>query len=259
MAPELIKLGNFSLSSYSFFIFLGTALVFVSGLLLSVKAGIQAIEAAAFLFFGLAVSVIGAKTYLCAVLVIQNIPVTGNPFLGILTIPQGEGGFVGALGAGSLFAFLYSRQYRLPFWELGDHVAPGLAAGYAVMKIGCFLNGCCGGTDSSLPWAVTFPFQDQSVHPVQLYESGMALILSAFLYRRHSNPQSGPGETIGLFLILFAIIRIATGFFRAGPESQHIVDSAAFLLTAGAGLIVLKHPKISDSCPASEWHSKQIR
>lgn len=245
MAPVLIKAGALSMSSYSFFIFLGAAVIFSSGLLLSVKSGLPVMEITAFLFFGLAAAVIGAKIYLWIILTVQGIPVPGSSFFGIVTIPKGEGGFLGALSAGALFAFFYSRRYRLPFWELGDHMAPGLAAGYAFMKIGCFLNGCCLGTASSLPWAIRFPFQNDSVHPVQLYESGLALALAVFLYRKHARKKWVHGRLMGLFLVVFSLIRILTVFFRAQPQPEFYINQLSFLAALGIGLWVLASRKIA--------------
>jgi phosphatidylglycerol:prolipoprotein diacylglycerol transferase len=245
MAPVLIESGAFSMSSYSFFVFLGAAVIFFSGLFLSVKSGLPVMEIASFLFFGLAAAVIGAKIYLWIILTLQGVSVTGNSFLGLFIIPKGEGGYLGALSAGALFAVFYSRRYRLPFWELGDHVAPGLAAGYAVMKIGCFLSGCCLGTPSSLPWAVHFPFQNYSVHPVQLYESGLALVLAVILYRKHGREKWKYGRLIGLFLIVFSFVRILTTFFRSQPLPEFFINQVSFLAALGMGIWVLTSRKMS--------------
>ena len=51
------------------------------------------------------------------------------------------------------------------FWHKGigprvavDIAAPCVALGIAVGRLGCFLNGCCYGADTNLPWGVTFPY-----------------------------------------------------------------------------------------------------
>lgn len=232
------------MSSYSFFIFLGAAVIFTSGLLLSFKSGLPIVEIAAFLFFGLAAAVIGAKIYLWIILTIQGVPLAGNSFLGLFAIPKGEGGFLGALAAGSLFAYFYARCCRLPFWSLGDHLVPGIAAGYAVMKIGCFLNGCCSGISSSLPWAVRFPSQNTYVHPVQLYESVLTLALAVFLYRKHGREKWMDGRLIGLFLIIFSSIRILTAFFRSQPQTEFIIHQLSFSAALGMGLWILSSRKM---------------
>ena len=66
------------------------------------------------------------------------------------------GGFLGyALG----YRY-YSRRQTLGWWRLADVVAPSLALGLCLGRIGCFLNGCCYGNvacpDAHCP-AVHFP------------------------------------------------------------------------------------------------------
>lgn len=70
-----------------------------------------------------------------------------------------EGGLVvyGAL-IGAAVAFVwFVHKHNLPLLAMADLVAPSLAIGLAFGRIGCFLNGCCYGGETELPWAVTFP------------------------------------------------------------------------------------------------------
>jgi prolipoprotein diacylglyceryltransferase len=62
-----------------------------------------------------------------------------------------EGGIIfygsalgGALGYG-LFYWFVLRRLKVNGWQLADAVAPLLALGLAVGRIGCYLNGCCWG------------------------------------------------------------------------------------------------------------------
>ena len=50
----------------------------------------------------------------------------------------------GALGYG-LFYWLVLRRLQVNAWQLADAVAPILALGLAIGRIGCYLNGCCWG------------------------------------------------------------------------------------------------------------------
>src|SRR4029079_5148360 len=64
-----------------------------------------------------------------------------------------EGGIVfygsalgGAIGYGLFFWFIMCRFLKhLSGWQLADAVAPLLALGLAIGRIGCYLNGCCWG------------------------------------------------------------------------------------------------------------------
>lgn len=86
-------------------------------------------------------------------------------------------------------------------WKFLDLISPGIGLGLFFNKIGCFLNGCCFGIPTSLPWGVAFPPgtnaynyyanylinksgegflitpDNITVHPVQLYESFGGLLL----------------------------------------------------------------------------------
>ncbi len=106
------------------------------------------------------------------------------------------GGLVLALSTGLILA----RALHLPVWRLADSAVPALAVGIGLMRVGCFLNGCCFGTSTSLPWAITYPPGSSAwaqqlgtgeigllgfagtmrpVHPTQLYEIVAALLLGA--------------------------------------------------------------------------------
>ncbi len=75
----------------------------------------------------------------------------------ILNFPEGGlviyGGFIGS----AIGVLYFTRQHRIPFLALADLAAPSLMIGLAFGRIGCFLNGCCYGGETNLPWAVTFP------------------------------------------------------------------------------------------------------
>lgn len=62
-----------------------------------------------------------------------------------------EGGIIfyggalgGVIGYGLFYAFIM-RRLQISGWQLADAVAPLLALGLAIGRIGCYLNGCCWG------------------------------------------------------------------------------------------------------------------
>lgn len=70
-----------------------------------------------------------------------------------------EGGLVvyGSLLAGGLALVIFVHKYRLPGLAFTDLIAPGVVLGVGLGRIGCFLNGCCYGGLTDVPWAVQFP------------------------------------------------------------------------------------------------------
>lgn len=64
------------------------------------------------------------------------------------------GGFILAVAV----ILLYLWYHKLPIRRYLDILAIGLTLALAFGRIGCFLNGCCFGKPTNLPWAVRFPY-----------------------------------------------------------------------------------------------------
>ncbi|HNS21423.1 MAG TPA: prolipoprotein diacylglyceryl transferase [Sedimentisphaerales bacterium] len=52
----------------------------------------------------------------------------------------------------------YIRYHKLPMCHYLDVLAIGLTTALIFGRIGCFLNGCCYGKPTDLPWAIEFPY-----------------------------------------------------------------------------------------------------
>jgi phosphatidylglycerol:prolipoprotein diacylglycerol transferase len=57
---------------------------------------------------------------------------------------------------------LYGRYHKVPIRHYLDVLAIGLVAALMFGRIGCFLNGCCYGRPTDLPWGVSFPYGSYS-------------------------------------------------------------------------------------------------
>jgi phosphatidylglycerol---prolipoprotein diacylglyceryl transferase len=81
------------------------------------------------------------------------------------------GAFIGAMLG---FAIGVTRR-KLPALAMADLVAPGMMVGLCLGRIGCLLNGCCYGGESTAPWAVTFPRENapRSMSPPYAEQAGM--------------------------------------------------------------------------------------
>jgi phosphatidylglycerol:prolipoprotein diacylglycerol transferase len=73
-----------------------------------------------------------------------------------------EGGLVVYGGMLGFAAYVWYR--KLPALAMADLIAPSMMAGLALGRIGCLLNGCCYGGESTAPWAVTFPRENAPQH-----------------------------------------------------------------------------------------------
>lgn len=209
MVPELFRIGGRVVSGYGFFLTAGFAISCAAILLLAKRHGLAVKETAAFVLLSAAVVLLGAR--------VPNMFRPGAP-VDAAALHDGGGSFYAGLLAGALFALVYLPLVRLPFWRTADVVAAGTALGYAIVRIGCFLGGCCYGRPSNAPWSVRFPGLPGPVHPTQLYEAGLQLaaffILLAVLRRK-----SFDGQVLALDIVMNSLIRLGTGYFRDNAET----------------------------------------
>lgn len=133
------------------------------------------------------------------------------------------GGFFFALAA--FIAVVH--WHKLPLLATADLVSPVLPFSLGLVRIGCFLEGCCHGSPSSQPWAVTFTRPDSWVlpallniplHPTQLYEALFLFLLAAALAWGQRKKRL-PTGVLGSFSILaYALYRFAGDFLRGDLE-----------------------------------------
>ena len=148
------------------------------------------------------------------------------------------GGLIGGIAA---TAFVV-RMKKASFMTLSDATAPGLAAAYAVGRTGCWAVGDDYGRPWDGPLAVAFPdgappstvynltqqfglrgyeqlpgSQVLAVHPTQLYEVAMGLVMFAILWRLRGHKHQ-MGWLFGAYCVLQGIERFIVEFFRAKDD-----------------------------------------
>jgi phosphatidylglycerol:prolipoprotein diacylglycerol transferase len=149
--------------------------------------------------------------------------------LAVLKVWRGGLAYYGGFIFASAFGLYYARKHRLGMWKMADLAAPWIAFGLALTRIGCFLNGCCYGKVSSVPWAVKFPVGSAvheaqreahliaagaaplPVHPAQLYLAALNLLTFFLLYFWLQPRKRFDGQ-------LFAWLLIFKGVFRSFVE-----------------------------------------
>lgn len=133
-----------------------------------------------------------------------------------------HGGFIGVIVA----AWIMTRQFKMPFFNLGDFLTTMAAPGLMFGRIANFINGELWGTPTNVSWAVIFPASApigtpveliQPRHPSQLYEAALEGLF-LFIYTQwriwKTDALKSPGRISGEFLILYAIVRIIGEQFR---------------------------------------------
>ena len=87
----------------------------------------------------------------------------GN-LLSVFAIWQGGLELLGGVISAIVVIYFYLRYHKLPVRQYLDILAIGLMLALAFGRIGCFLNGCCFGKPTNLPWAVRFPYWSHAYH-----------------------------------------------------------------------------------------------
>jgi len=215
--PDLPALGPIHLHSYGLLLalafWLGSGLLWREG----ARRGWDEGSVATFCLVILAVSVAGARAFF----VLGHWSDYARDPWAALRVWEGGltlyGGILLAIPAG----IGYCRRAGMPVWEVADAVAPAVALGTAVGRVGCFLNGCCFGLPTRLPWGVRFPersfaglqFPGQALQPSQLYAvGGELLVLGALLLARRRLRR--PGQLWWLFIMLDAVARYLVDLTR---------------------------------------------
>ncbi|HOJ93309.1 MAG TPA: prolipoprotein diacylglyceryl transferase [Dictyoglomaceae bacterium] len=124
------------------------------------------------------------------------------------------GGFITAL----VVILLYLRRYKIPYWKFLDLIAPSVAIGTAIGRIGCFLNGCCYGYETPLLWGVRFPNIYGYRHAAQLYYTVAFLIVFVYLLRVRKR-QTFEGEVATNFFIYYSLAFFIVEIFRDNPRN----------------------------------------
>ncbi len=228
MYPEMFSIGNLTVHSYGLMIALG---ILVSAVALYREAPREKmdpdhlLEAVIVGAFG---GLLGARILY---VLINWEYYTARPFTAFFTHFGGLS-FYGGLFLGVLFLYLWSRWRRTGFLRVTDILAPYLALGYAFGRVGCFLNGCCYGLESAVPWAMPAGLADDLLrHPVQLYAALGAILIFIILKKlRPIRPFVG-FLTVSLFA-LYGLMRFTNEFFRHG-EAVWLGLSAAQLFSLG--------------------------
>jgi phosphatidylglycerol:prolipoprotein diacylglycerol transferase len=230
MHPTLIDAGWFQIRSYGFML----AASFLAGIYLaSWRARRQGVKPQYLLDLSVYIiiaAVVGSRLFY----VLFHLGDYANP-LRIFALWEGGATFYGGLILAITASVWFTRRKNLAFLGVADIMAPSIALGMAITRIGCFLSGCCYGSPTEMPWGVLFPTSCPAgesaaeaafalgvdfvhLHPSQLYSSLYGFVILAVLLLVEPRLRR-QGALFGLLLILAGIARFTVDFFRFYEES----------------------------------------
>ena len=238
MYPNLVEIGNFVISSFGVMV----AVSFLVAYWLCLKEFKRrklSEDLLGNLFLAAMVGgIVGAKL----LYLLENVPleeILANPVQHIFS--RSGLTFYGGLFGAIFLTWLVARRGKLNFWVLGDAVAPAMAIGYSIGRIGCFLVGDDYGLPSDLPWAMAFPEGSpptmEKVHPTQLYEVILLGLVFILLWKSRKKVYKS-GYLFSLYLILAGSERFLIEFIRNTtpspiPDLSIAQLMAVFLILVG--------------------------
>lgn len=210
----LFNIGNFNVNSWGVMFIIA---FLVSFFLVLRQAKKQNIEEKHIYNIGLLVligAIIGARLFH----ILENPGFYFSRPLEIFALDHGGMTSYGGIFLALLFSWFYTIKQKINFCKILDLFAPYAALALAIGRIGCFLNWCCYGISSSLPWAIAVA-GDVPRHPAQLYLALSHLVtFSILIYFRKIREKfkilNKPGSLFLFFLIFYAVFRFAVDFLR---------------------------------------------
>jgi phosphatidylglycerol:prolipoprotein diacylglycerol transferase len=200
-----------------------------------------------------------------------------------------NGGIVlyGGLIAAAVAFFVFCAVNRIRPLALLDIITPSIFLGIGFGRIGCFLNGCCYGKESTLPWAVQFPRESATfvalvekklldehalctpaLHPTQIYSAIDGFVLAAltawyFSHRRRN------GEVFAIGLTIYPITRFLIEFIRNDEPGllwprltiSQWISAGMFLIAIGYMVWLSRRPAVREpicSGPANETAARPV-
>ena len=227
MHPILFRIGSYEIPSYG----VALTLAFAAGIWLArrraIARGIDEERVIDVCMLILVTSILGARMLWVATHIEQFRAPLGswsdalNPFRGGSYVGFAGLSVLGGVVLATLSALAFLRWKGMPVLRTADLLAPSVALGQGITRIGCLLNGCCFGLPCDSWFCLRFPsgspadaaFHYQAVHATQLYSSaagfGSFLVLSLLLRR-----PSFDGAVFGAFLVLAGVERLLLDLVR---------------------------------------------
>jgi phosphatidylglycerol:prolipoprotein diacylglycerol transferase len=220
MSP-IIYLGPLEISTYAVMLSLGACLGFWLAYRETERKKLDTVETLKLTAVAFACGLIGARglAWLANAQLYE-----GRPFWSVFALwDRGGMSLYGGVGLAAVAGFLYARSRGLDVWEIADTLAVSFLPAIAVTRLGCFLNGCCYGRPTTMPWGLVAGGAPNHVnfgipsHPTQLYEAAAALVLFALLWRMRLRRRF-TGQLAVAFLAGYPLFRFFNEMFRGDPR-----------------------------------------
>lgn len=267
MYPRLFQLGHIAIPTYGVF----AAIALLAALALATQTArrlaLDPNKIWALGLIGIFTALLGSRLLL---ILFHPRDFLDHPFwmLGLVTV-RSRDIFYGSVVLAICACLGYIFATRLPLRRTLDCLAPATALGLSIQNLGAFAAGSDFGSSTNKPWGVVYKHGlaqlwsgaplGVRLHPVQLYEAVVMLLLLALLLFQLSRC-THDGDLAGTFLFVYGISLYFLNFYR-GNRRFVLHDAVtitqilgiAFVLTGGCILGTAKtrgltrHPLEYDS------------
>lgn len=224
-----ITIGSLNISTYYTAMFLGFVVMVILMLLPRRRAiyGLKPIKAFLFALAVLFCGLLGCKI----LYIIENIKQVSTDGLSF-----GGFSFFGAVFIVPLLMLLFGKAFRMDWRDTLDNAAINVLGMLGTIRVGCFLNGCCGG--------VLCTIGSTSFHwPTQIMEAICDFAILAWLLVLESRPNNTRGLLYPRFMIAYGAVRFVIEFMRDTPKDwlglSHGQWFSIFAVIAGIGFEIL--------------------
>lgn len=200
-------------------------------------------------------AIIGSRLFF----ILEHLSFFINNPLQIFDVASGGMASYGGIFLALFLGWLYiKKQKDINIGQILDLFAPYLVLALAIGRIGCFLNGCCYGYHTTLPWAISV--DGLTRHPTQiyslLYNLTIFFILVGFRKIKESKGKrtrfklliKKSGSLFLFFLLFYSLFRFFIDFLRVyenyflGLALSQWILLALFIFSF---VILLKKTKLS--------------
>jgi phosphatidylglycerol---prolipoprotein diacylglyceryl transferase len=247
--PTAFSLGPLTVQWYAIFIMTGAVLASVLAGKLAEFRGLKSDAIFDIALVAIIAGVIGARLYY----VMLQWDYYGQNLMQILNIPRGGLSIHGAIIFGVTAIIIMTWRLKDPVLSWLDVAAPAVALGQAIGRWGNYANQEAFGTPTDRPWGIAIrpenrpaEFADSThFHPTFFYESvlnlGNAALLTFLIVRYSGQSWMRGGDILGLYLILYGLIRLPLEWIRT--DSLYIGPLPAAYWLSGAlilgGILVM--------------------
>ena len=245
MHPRLFSFGHVVIPTYGVIVAIAVIVSLMLALSLARRLGLNSDRIWTLGLLAILSAIVGSKLLLIA----NNwSSFAASPrMLFSLTTLESGGVFLGGIGLAFLVCIPYAIYARLPLLRTMDVIAPALALGQGIGRIGCLAAGCCYGLPTGTRWGVVFTsrFAERTtgvplgvpLYPTQIFESAASLVICAVLLfllaREHRD-----GEVMAAWLFLYGFARYFLEFYR-GDAGRGSVFGGFFTVTQLVAMVAV--------------------